>query len=443
MFESFNNYLNQIVDKPQNATFLLAVSGGIDSMCMLELFRQSSFSFAVANINYNLRGQESLFEHQFVADFCNKFKIQIFQKTFDTKTLAEVQKIGIQELARKLRYEWFDEMRREGSFDFIATAHHLDDQAETMLFNLARGTGIAGLHGIKARRGYIIRPLMFADRAQIQSFVESCNIPFCNDSSNQSIKYSRNYIRHNVLSALKVRNPKVSFQMNRSANLISEWEDYTQAKLREEVIEWILPSDQLMKISLEKVTQSNHKSLVLFFLLQHYGFQHSHIDNLIELLSQHKTGTKVQSATHQIIIERSYLQLELLQKPRMPDVFLHSFSDLQIFDFTVEDCNELNIHNTDPNIAYLNADLLVFPLKLGPWQQGDRFFPLGMNGSKLLSDFYVDLKLSQQKKEAQLLLKSNDEIVWIVGRRIDQRFSIQSNNQKIIKLTYHGHRKKS
>jgi len=109
----------------------------------------------------------------------------------------------------------------------------------------------------------------------------------------------------------------------------------------------------------------------------------------------------------------------------------------------VEDCNELNIHNTDPNIAYLNADLLVFPLKLGPWQQGDRFFPLGMNGSKLLSDFYVDLKLSQQKKEAQLLLKSNDEIVWIVGRRIDQRFSIQSNNQKIIKLTYHGHRKKS
>ena len=441
MFKEFNIFTEQIIPSPNKPNILLAVSGGMDSMAMLYLFQKSNYNFAVANVNFNLRGDESDTDSLFVKNYCIKNNIEFHQAFFDTNEFADKHKISTQMAARDLRYEWFATLLKENSYSKIAIAHHLDDQVETFFINLLRGTGIAGMHGISINKDDIIRPLMFSTRSKIEDFINKENIPYREDSSNASDKYQRNYIRHHILPEFKTLRSDFSESLNTSIQQLQEVEDYALFHINKAINNIISENKESILIDLNKLFSNHSPKLILYYCLKDYGFQNTHITEIIDLINNKKVGASIQSSKYEILIDRNNLSLRpkntLVDKS---ETIIESLEDADWEDNNISINNNYNGNYkvNDKTVAFIDGDKLEFPLKIRNWQKGDSFQPLGMKTKKLLSDFFIDNKIPRIEKEQIKLLCSADNIIWIIGHRIDNRYSITRDTKRIIKLKYNG-----
>ena len=424
---------------------LLAVSGGIDSVVMLRLFSEAGLDFAVSHCNFGLRGEESDADEKFVRKLARKAKANCYVKHFETEDFARDQQMSIQMAARELRYNWFEELAISEGYDFIALAHHQNDQLETMLLNLTRGTGIAGLHGIAPKRGRFIRPLLFATKEDVYAYVTENQVIWREDSSNASTKYQRNKIRHEVIPLLEELNPNLSATSRQTAEKIGAVERffYQEAdKLKQRIIS-VQEPDHI--IDLHALLEVSEPALFLSEIADHWGFSYPQAREIISVARQEGTvsGKIFDSPTHRLNIDRGRLvispkNLQEYQSFELEDEDTSIEFAGRRFEFKTHSAANYKIKN-NPDLAALDKGKLQYPLKIRKWKAGDWFCPLGMNKKKKLSDFMIDEKIPLNLKERVLVLISGDSVVWIPGHRIDNRYKITDKTTEVleVKVTTH------
>ncbi len=438
--KQFTDFINtNKLFKPRN-TILLTVSGGKDSVLMANLFTECGYNFAIAHCNFNLRGDESLRDESFVKDLAERFNVPFYLKSFDTKGFALEKKISIQMAARELRYDFFRALQIRESFDKIAVAHHQNDAIETLLINLIRGTGIAGLHGIKNYRDEIIRPLLCFTADEIDAIVKENDIKYVEDSSNASNRYMRNKLRLDIIPQLQQLNPSLAQTFKHNIAYFSQLEELLAERIADLRSRFVEEKNGIVKIKINDILSLNPQQLLLFELLKPYGFNATQVDNLISCLNG-DSGKQFFSDTNVLNLDRDSLEISALQQPEtlaekfIPSVGNYVFNSHQLSLREVLDYPQFL---TDPNNIYVEAEKLSFPLKLRYWQQGDVFKPFGMKGFKKLSDYFINQKISlQQKTQIPILVNGNDEIIWICGFRSDERYKVDLKSKKIITFGIH------
>lgn len=436
MFEQFLEFIKEKQLFESHQKVLLAVSGGIDSMVLLDLFEKSEFEYGIIHCNFNLRGKESDGDEAFVREQVLNHGVPAWFKSFDTKEYAELNGISIEMAARELRYEYFEKIRSENNYSYIATAHHLDDLIETFFLNLSRKTGIKGLTGIKEKNGKVIRPLLFAFRNEIEDYARANFTDFREDSSNNDDIYQRNYLRNNILPLFLDWNTAFKKNLLASIENLKETEQVYSGYLQtdREIVfvnegnKGIIQIGELKKVLFPKV--------VLFEILTDYNFNSTVINEVFESLGN-DSGKQFYSQTHRVIKDRENLYINPLEEKEDRIYYIES-DDIELFqplDLNLEKISgqDFNIIKS-ANVACLDLDLLEFPLLIRKWQQGDYFQPLGMTGFKKVSDFFIDEKLPLHEKENTWLLCSGNKIVWIMGHRIDNRFKITPKTQQVLKI---------
>jgi tRNA(Ile)-lysidine synthase len=442
MLDPFQNLLNSRFSFLKDTPLLLAVSGGLDSMVLADLCIKSGLDIALAHCNFKLRNEESDEDEDFIKAFAQTNNLEVFITHFETETVATTQKQSIQMAARQLRYEWFETLKNQKGFEYILTAHHADDNLETMLINLSRGTGLDGLTGIPELNGSIVRPLLEFDREDIHDFATYHKLSWREDSSNNSTKYVRNNLRHTIIPLLKEMNPSFieSFQntQNHLKDTQSILEDY-MLEVEDKVVESI--DENQMIYNVDRILSLNNPKGYLYQFLKGYNFTDwTQITALLEAQS----GKQIRSSTHRLIKNRSQLILTPLDKKSKISISIDASDTFvllpsQSFDLKLELSESLG--STSNTVVYLDLELLQFPLRLGSWNEGDYFYPRGMKGKKKLSKYFKDEKLSLIEKENTVVLYSNNAVVWIVGMRADQRFIANEKSTKILKLSieYNAH----
>lgn len=432
-----NQFVNFI---EQNALFtnatpiLAAVSGGIDSVLMAHLLKAAGYNFAIAHCNFQLRGDEALRDQQFSRDLAAQLEVPFHTINFDTALYATENKISIQMAARDLRYQWFDTLCQQSGYEAVALAHHQNDTIETILLNLTRGTGIAGLHGILPKNGKLIRPLLFLTRDEIQTIVTAEGLTFVEDSSNASAKYARNKIRLEVVPKLKELNPSLEKTFENSLQHFRDLELLLELKLDELRQSILHQQDDAVYLNIDEVKKLNPKRLLLFKLLNEYGFNETTIDNLIASLDKH-AGRLFESGTHSLLLDREHVILKPKTTARFADVIINQ-ADHQVnfgnYKLVLLHDDSALIIKDNPLATSIDTSLLIYPLKMRGWQEGDYFFPLGMKGRKKLSDFFINQKVPLHKKdEIPVLVNGNGEIMWIAGYRPDERYKVSDNTKKV------------
>ncbi|MDX5346548.1 MAG: tRNA lysidine(34) synthetase TilS [Hymenobacteraceae bacterium] len=416
---------------------LAAVSGGIDSVVLCEVLHQLKYDFGIAHCNFNLRGEESMADELFVKKLAKKYKVPYYSDSFETKEYAEQEKISIQMAARILRYNWFEKLRHQHQYDHIATAHHLNDTAETILLNLVRGTGIAGLHGIAAKNGAVIRPLLALQKDEIFDFVVENQLIWREDSSNENTKYQRNLIRHEVIPILKQLNPNLETTLQHTTEKITGAEQIYHAYIDEVKNRTLRIEGQTLFIDLQELKNATAVPVVLFEMLKPFHFNFAVVKEIIEAFDA-ISGKTFESPTHLLVKDRE--QLVLTQKNLAAfrsEEIAEGQQELQTEQFTytleVKDATDYHIP-INTKIAALDADLLKYPLKLRRWKEGDWFIPLGMKGKKKISDFLIDTKVPANLKPNVLVLTSEQSIVWVVGQRLDNRFKITDKTERVLEI---------
>jgi tRNA(Ile)-lysidine synthase len=416
---------------------LLAVSGGIDSMVLLHLFQQTDFDFAVAHCNFQLRESESDGDETFVRQIAGQIQRPLFVKTFDTEVYSENNGISIQMAARDLRRAWFDELLLGTKYEKIATAHHLNDSLETAIFNLARGTGIAGLRGILPKKANYIRPLLFATRDMIAQYAAANNVEWREDRTNISTKYSRNLIRHQVIPELKKINPNLEFTFAQTSEKIAATANIFQETVSGKKSFLFQEIDGMIGIEKKKLSELPEPHLMLFELLKEYGFNYQQVRDMLVSID-HESGKVFCSETHQITMDRERIFLDKIRSREQHEKWIMRDSKAisvasRMLVFDVLNADETSISN-DPNVALLDLERLQFPLKARYWQHGDSFYPLGMKHKKKVSDFMIDEKIPVNLKKQKITIFSGEDLVWIVGHRIDDRYKITKQTRKIFRI---------
>jgi len=420
---------------------LLAVSGGLDSVVMARLFNQSGYQFGITHANFQLRGNESERDEDFVRALAAKYQVPIHVKRFETKSFARKKGVSVQMAARTLRYDWFEELIKDENYTCVATAHHLDDQVETFLINLARGTGIAGLHGIMPRQGHVIRPMLFAFRAQLETFALANELEFVEDSSNRSDKYVRNRIRLKIIPQLEKINPGFRQELTQTIGFIRDAEKIYNQTIEQKRREIFHENGDKIYIQSAQFYCLEPLTSWAYELLSPFGFNLSNIRDITGLADA-IPGKEVRSATFRLVKDREYLIIAPLEETGNETTFKVSMDDLKQksirspLNLSFEIIEEVPSAFNDPGTtAYLGLDRLDFPLIIRKWQRGDFFFPFGMSQRKKLSDYFTDEKFSRIEKEKCWLLCSGKKIVWIIGHRIDERFKITASSKRILKIT--------
>ncbi len=428
-FIAENNILNP------DERILLAVSGGIDSMVMAHLFIQMGYETGILHCNFTLRGKESEKDEELVRKFAESQSIPFFSTHFDTKVYAKENSLSVQMAARELRYSWFEEIRKQNGYDLIAVAHNLNDNIETLIINLTRGTGLAGLSGMRIVNNRIIRPLLFASRKQITDYCNMNSIRYREDKSNADTKYIRNKIRHQIIPVLKEINPSIETTLNETAERfigINEIVSEFIRKLREKICEH---SGEITTFNISLLRTHLHNKAIIFELFKPFGIINVQLEDLIKVING-KTGGQIFTGSHRIIKNRkeiivsneeikdntSFLISSITGFKKVPGIESAQYSD-------ITDSFEIP---TNPATACVDADKLVFPLIVRKWMPGDNFYPLGMKQKKKLSDYFIDNKYSILDKENKLILESDGKIVWIIGDRIDNRFRITSSTKNAL-----------
>ena len=433
MLNNFQNHIKQNLPFLSNSKLLLAVSGGLDSMVLLHLCKASKLDISVAHCNFQLRGDESNEDEAFVISQCKELDIPLFVTHFDTEAYALSQKLSIQVVARNLRYDYFHSILINNELDFILTAHHLNDSLETFLINFTRGTGLEGLIGIPQQNDKIVRTMLPFSKMEIEEYAFKNNITWRDDSSNLSDKYQRNKYRHRVIPVMEEQNINLlhSFQntivyLNQAQSMVED-----ASKL---VYEKVVTDEETIKIDILKlVTYPNYKAYLHHWLAS-FGF--TAWDDIYELVTA-QSGKQVLSENFILLKDRNNLILFPKQHEDKSVHFLIKKGQQEVkFPLKLSLCNIDDISNTNATTIFVDEEKLQFPLQIRKWQEGDVFFPSGMNGSKKLSKYFKDEKYSLFDKANTWLLCSDNKIVWIIGKRQDERYKITEKTSTKLKINY-------
>ena len=448
MLDQFQAYINRCHLIAEGDKLILALSGGIDSMVLADMLLKTKVEFVAAHCNFHLRGEESDGDEQFVREFTVKQGIQCFVKHFETEKYAAKNNISIEMAARDLRYNWFEELRQQLGYDKIAVAHHADDQAETFFINLLRGAGLRGLKGMQPQNGMIIRPLLWASREQIQQYALENQITWREDHTNAESVYLRNKIRNQLLPAFDELQPEARQGLYKSLEHLASENELYRELLNEKLAQIVeqdgdvqrLPFSALRFDNVGPSTGSGTLALsfqLLFEWLRQYGFNTDQCRFIFEVIGT-GIGNQYCSSTHRVVIGRDDLQLFEIKENTENEIQIEIgeeeiISPLHLCFSKLEKTNDF-VMDKSPEVAQLDFDKIHFPLTLRRWHYGDRFHPLGLKGSKLLSDFFVDQKFTEwQKRNVWLLVSADSEILWVVGHRIDDRYKVTTETKTIFR----------
>jgi len=432
--KNFIDFIEKNVLFNRDSSILAAVSGGMDSVVMVHLLKAAGYNFGIAHCNFQLRGDESSSDQQFVRGLAGKLGVAFHTINFDTKKYAAEKKISIQMAARELRYQWFAEVSQQSDYDVIALAHHQNDTIETILLNLTRGTGIAGLHGILPKNGSIVRPLMFLKRDDIQDIVKGENLTYVEDSSNSSTKYARNKIRLEVVPKLKELNPALEDTFVQNLQHFRGLEILLEQKLDELRKLIFVSHGGDIHIRIDEIKKLQPQFLLLYGLLQEYGFNESTVGDIISSLGKH-SGRVFGSPGFMLVLDRDKLILARRQGASNQTVLINKDQREVKFDNyrlnILHDDSPLIIKDNPMSVS-IDTDLLIYPLTMRHWGEGDHFHPLGMKTRQKLSDFFVHQKVPlHEKSQIPLLVNGNDEIIWIGGYRPDDRYKVTAKTKKV------------
>lgn len=415
---------------------LLAISGGLDSVVLLHLTIASGYEVEIAHANFRLRGEESDRDEQFVRQLGAEYGVPVHIRHLDTEDYARHHKLSIQEAARALRYQWFRDLLLERDLHCTVTAHHADDNVETMLMNLFKGTGMAGLRGIQPLHEGIARPLLFASRGSLEAYAAAHGLAYVTDSSNLTDKYTRNYFRIHVIPLIEQVYPGTMDNLRQNMQRFREAEQlYRQAvdrklhKLKQAV-------GQELHIPLQKLRAAAPLHTLVFELFRPYGFTARQVPEILQFLDA-STGSVMYSATHRLLMNRNWLILSV----KAP-------ADMSIIPIAEEDTTiefpggQVHLQKMqgpgkpedDPRVACLDARSLQYPLMLRKWKAGDYFYPLGLNKKKKLARFFIDQKLSLADKEKTWVLESGGRILWVLGHRIDHRTRLTPGSREWVRI---------
>ena len=434
MLTKFQNYIeqNHLINKGDR--ILVALSGGVDSMVLAELLRRCGYDITFAHCNFHLRGKESDGDEQFVREYSERVGVKLFVRQFDTLEYVETQKVSVEMAARELRYAWFNDMIN-ASGQLLALAHHADDQIETFFINRMRGSGIKGLKAMQPRNGLYIRPLLWASREEIRQFAIENGIQWREDSTNNDTVYLRNKIRHDLMPVFDSIKPEAREKILESVNHLTSENQLYRELLKEKLSQIETVDGVLHRIDKQQFAckdAERHVPTLLFEWLRDFGFSFSQCESILASLDS-EPGKEFYSANYQLVIEKDTIDIfpiELTDNLLTPGL---SYSKQP-----VRTTHALSLLITDnPNIAQLDFDKLKFPLRVRHWWHGDRFHPLGLKGTKLVSDFFNDNGFTTfQKRNTQIITDSEGEIVWIVGHRIDDRFKITDKTKTIYEIKF-------
>lgn len=402
--------------------YLVAVSGGADSTVAATLFHEAGLHFAMAHCNFHLRGKDSDHDMQFVQKIASDWKIPLYIREFDTPAIQKNSGKSVEMVARELRYAWFEEISTD--FDYIVTAHHATDAAETMLLNLCRGTGLKGLCGIPPKNGKIIRPMLSFSAHEIRQYADIHHIEYVQDITNQDETIARNRIRHSVIPQLELLNPQFLQTNTRSRTILQRQYAYYQHHIEAEINKIASKEGKTCRINRSKLADCEDNELVLYELLTRFGFS-SDTSLRLAKCDDFQTGKHFLSESHILLVDREFLIIKPKSEEEIPIVEIKTLDDLKQH-FLVEKFvyQQDMIFDKSPDFLYIPEEKLVFPLKIRPWQHGDYFYPLGGKGRQKLSDFFTDHKIDRFAKERIRLLCSGDNILWIIGLRSDERWKV-------------------
>ncbi|MGO2103568.1 MAG: tRNA lysidine(34) synthetase TilS [Psychroflexus halocasei] len=434
MISEFRQHLSDQFPELKKSSFLIACSGGVDSMVLADLCLKSHLDFALAHCNFQLRESEADKDEAFVRDYAYQNNIKFFNQTFDTHAFAENEKLSIQEAARDLRYNWFNELLKNTNYDFIITAHHLNDSIETFMINLFRGTGLSGLTGIPVKNDKILRPLLIFTRAEIEDYAEKNKINWREDATNASTKYLRNAIRHKVTPVLEKQTPQFYASFLKTIDHLKADQDLLNNYISQIKVEVCIESEGKLKISINKLESYTHKKTILYHLLKDKGFKAW--DDVVNLLSA-ETGKFKKSQTHLLMKDGDFLSCKNLNDQPVKNKFyqLNKLSDKVSFE-----AGQLMFENVDfnfknsPEHALINPKKLKFPLFIRKVRKNDKFSPLGMTSQKRVWDYLKDKKVSVLDRNEQWVLTDKTNIIWLIGHQIDEKYKVINKDQKCIKI---------
>ncbi len=443
MIEDFKVFItHQHLFSPQDR-MLLAVSGGIDSVVMTDLFARSGYTFGIIHCNFRLRGKASDEDEDFVRRVAAKYKVPCFVKRFDTVEEREQTGESIQMTARRLRYQWFADILRAESYQWVATAHHKNDVLETILFHICKGTGLAGLQGIPVKNDTIVRPLLFADKTAIENYARQHGLTWREDHSNASTKYARNLLRLKVIPHLLQINPNLFQTLDDTLERLKGAGHIVQQYVQDVKDSSMEEKGKDIFLTLSVLRSVEPLPLVLAELLKSYGVAYTQAKTMAHLIREKQgdtTGKRFYTESHTLNIDREHLIISPGKKEDYAEYNLEESTLLlevpPLFTLTCQFQNTDNFKiNTDSRVACLDADKLIFPLQVRPWRTGDWFYPLGMQGKKKLSDFMIDHKIPLNLKQRIYVLTSGKAIVWVIGFRIDDRFKVTQTTRQIFSIT--------
>lgn len=453
LLKEFEQYIKQQNLFNTKDKLLLAVSGGVDSVVLCELCRRAGFDFFIAHCNFQLRAAESERDENFVRELGKKYAVEVFVKKFDTEKYAADNKCSIQVAARELRYAWFDEILNDVKNNFVSktgkqpatvvwllTAHHANDNIETLLLNFFKGTGISGLHGILPKQKNICRPLLFAKKETLLAFANENQLPFVEDSSNASNKYARNYFRNELIPGLQKVFPQVEENLLDNIERLSDIEVAYLQFINQQKKGLMENKGNEVHIPVLKLLKAKPLKSIVFEIVKDFGFTAHQTGEVIGLLTS-ESGKYIPSASHRIIKNRNWLIISPYKSTEAINILVEETSKKIKFQpgtisFDIITSDKFSGHIQTANyIAQLDAGEIKFPLLLRKWKAGDYFYPLGMNRKKKLSRFFIDQKLSITQKENTWVLEMDKKIIWVVGMRIDNRFKVKSNTKKILQVT--------
>ena len=429
--KKFLSQIREFIDRHSlldtNDRVIVALSGGADSVCLIHVLQRLGYECEAAHCNFHLRGNESMRDEEFVATLCRNLGVTLHKTDFSTAEYAEQHKLSIEMAARELRYEWFEKLRVQTNAKAIAVAHHMDDNAETFMLNLSRGTGIQGLKGMSPRNGFIVRPLLCVHRTEILDFLQEIGQDFVTDSTNLEDIYHRNFIRLRLLPEMQTLNPSVTDAINTTSQHIAEAFSIYKEAIENYRNRLCHTTENGISIDTAELLQTVSPRTILFECLKHVHINETQLDNILAAAKSANSGKQFRTDTHRIMIERGCIEVVTVKE---------TTEESLLDDWIIEqvDAMPTDFKSIPKTEAYINGDKISGELTMRRWQNGDRFYPLGMDGSKLVSDYMTDRKFSRTKKENQLLLCHGNDIVWLVNERVDNRFRVTDGCKRILHI---------
>ena len=436
MLQKFKQHLHQNFPFLEDSKLLIAISGGIDSVVLAHLCSQLNLNFSLCHCNFNLRGQESDDDEAFVTSLAKTLKTPVYTTSFETEKYATKNKVSIQVAARDLRYTWFYKLLDANQYDYVLTAHNTNDNLETFIINLTRGSGLEGFTGIPSVNQKSVRPLLAFSRDDITLFAIKNGIVWREDRSNASIKYVRNKVRHKVIPILKELNPHVLESFQNTIEYLNESQSIINDALTNVTANVVSYENDLLKISCKEIEKLSNKKAYLYQLLQGYGF--TAWNDIVDLISA-QPGKQIFSNTHRLLKDRNFLILTTINKSQSikgPILIDQKVSEItNPIKLTIQNTDDYTSKNKEQII--IDKDLVNYPLSLKKWHHGDAMYPTGMKGSKKISQLFKDNKLSLLDKEKiWILADAKDHIIWVIGLRQDRRYLANKTSKNRLKISY-------